>query len=423
MDVIFREVRIPLANGKWDIRDVAIAGAKIAAVDAPGKIPKGGTEIAAQGKWLIPGAVDAHVHLREPGQENKETIASGTLAAVSGGFTAVACMANTLPVNDSPVVTAYIRERARASAHCAVHPIGAVSKGLKGEELAEIGGMVREGAVAISDDGMPVMNSYLMRKAMDYAKAFGIPVISHAEDAHLVGQGVMNEGFYSNSLGLRGNPTAAEEILIAREIALCRLTGARVHIAHLSSALGVELIRRAKHEGLPITCEASPHHLTLTDAHVCGYDTRFKMAPPLRAESDRQALIAGLADGTIDLLATDHAPHSETDKAQEFDCAANGIIGLETALSVTYGLVKSGAISESRWLDAWTAAPRKLLGLPTAALATGATADLALWDPAHTWTVGTEHLHSKSHNSPFIGSQQTGRVVGTWVGGIRKLSI
>lgn len=426
MDMIFRGVRIPkspISNAKWDVRDVAITGDKISAVDAPGKIPKGANEIEGKGHWLLPGAIDAHVHLREPGQENKETIATGTAAAVSGGFTGVACMANTLPVNDSPVVTAYIRERARATAHCAVYPIGAVSKGLKGEELAEIGGMVREGAVAISDDGMPVMNSYLMRKAMDYAKAFGIPVISHAEDAHLVGQGVMNEGFYSNALGLRGNPTAAEEIMIAREIALCRLTGARVHIAHLSSRLGVELVRRAKEEGLPITAEASPHHLTLTDAHLCGYNTHFKMAPPLRAEADRQALIEGLASGVIDLLATDHAPHSETDKAVEFDCASNGIIGLETALSVTFGLVKSGSISESRWLDAWVTAPRKFLGLPAAEISVGARADLVLWDPVHAWTVETKHLHSKSQNSPFVGSSQTGRVLSTWIGGRKVFGV
>ncbi len=385
--------------------DLLIENGKIAAIDGPGKIPASRAQkvIDVQGAWVLPGLIDVHVHLREPGLEYKETIETGTRAAVAGGFTSVACMANTQPVNDTPYVTAFIREKAKQSAACHVHIIGAVTKGLKGEELAEIGGMIAEGARALSDDGMPVMNSYLMRKAMDYAKAFGVPIISHAEDANLVGQGVMNEGALSNELGLRGNPAAAEEILVAREIALVRLTRCPVHIAHISTEVALEHLKRAKDAGLPVTAEASPHHLTLTEEHVRGYDTNFKMAPPLRSERDVEALRKAVADGLVDTIATDHAPHGLVDKALEFDQAANGILGLQTAVPVSLSLLHSGAVSKTRWLESLTTAPAKLLNIPAGTLKPGVQADVTILAPNEEWTLTEDLILSKSRNSPFIG--------------------
>jgi dihydroorotase len=399
--------------------DLLIEDGKISAIDGPGKIPasRAGKVIDARGCTVVPGLIDMHVHLREPGLEYKETIETGTRAAASGGFTGVACMANTHPVNDSPYVTAFIRERARATAACRVHIIGAVTKGLKGEELAEIGSMVAEGVVAISDDGMPVMNSYLMRKAMDYAKAFAIPVISHAEDWNLVGQGAVNESALSNELGLRGNPAAAEEIMVAREIALCRLTRSPVHIAHISTEVGLEHVRRAKQAGLPVTAEASPHHLTLNEESVRGYDTNFKMAPPLRAQSDVDALRKAVAEGVIDVIATDHAPHGEIDKAVEFDQAANGILGLQTAVPLTLKLVDDGLVALKRWVESMTTAPAKLLKLPHGTLQKGRDADVTVIRHGREWELTREMLLSKSHNSPFIGWKFKSQVACTIVGG------
>jgi dihydroorotase len=407
------------AQGRDAEGDLLIENGKISAVEPPGKIPgsRAAKTIAAKGMWVVPGLIDMHVHLREPGFEYKETIETGTRAAVAGGFTAVACMANTLPVNDTPYVTAFIRERAKAVAACRVFPVGAVSKGLKGEELAEIGGMVAEGARAISDDGMPVMNSYLMRKAMDYAKAFDVPVISHAEDANLVGQGGMNEGALSNALGIRGNPAAAEEILVAREIALCRLTRARVHIAHVSTALALEHIRRAKDAGLPVTAEVCPHHLTLTEEAVKTYDTCCKMAPPLRTAEDVEALKEALGEGLIDVIATDHAPHGLIDKAVEFDQAANGIIGLQTAVALTLKLVEDGVLSPKRWVEALSFAPSRILGLPLGSLEPGAEADVTVLDPRSRWTFSEDVVLSKSANSPFLNRELRGRPQATIVGG------
>jgi dihydroorotase len=399
--------------------DLLIESGKISAIDGPGKIPasRAARVIDARGCTVVPGLIDVHVHLREPGLEYKETIATGTRAAAAGGFTSVACMANTHPVNDTPYVTAFIRERARAQAACRVHIIGAVSKGLKGEELAEIGGMVAEGAVAISDDGMPVMNSYLMRKAMDYAKTFGIPVISHAEDWNLVAGAPVNESALSAELGLRGNPAAAEEIMVAREVALCRLTLSPVHIAHISTAVGLEHVRRAKEAGLPVTAEASPHHLTLTEEHVRGYDTNFKMAPPLRAMSDVEALRKAVAEGLIDVIATDHAPHGEIDKAVEFDQAANGILGLQTAVPLTLDLVDKGVVSLKRWVESMTVAPAKLLKLPHGTLQKGRDADVTVIRHGKEWELTREMLLSKSHNSPFLGWKFKSQIACTIVGG------
>lgn len=404
--------------------DILIVDGKISAIDKPGSIPAdAGTKVLnAKGSWVMPGLIDLHVHLREPGQEYKENIETGTRAAAAGGFTSVACMANTMPVNDTPYITAYIREKAKAVASCRVHIVGAVTKGLQGEELAEIGGMIQEGAVAISDDGKPVMNSYLMRKAMDYAKAFGVPVISHAEDENLVAKAAMNESALSNELGLRGVPAASEEIMIAREVALCRLTRTPIHIQHISSKIGLEHVRRAKEDGLPVTAEASPHHLTLTEDCVRSYDTSFKMSPPLRGEEDVEALIDGVKTGLIDAIATDHAPHGIIDKAVEFSEAANGVIGLQTAVPVTLELVHKGLVSLDRWVESLTLAPAKLLKLPLGTLRLGASADVTIIDPNGLWSLTPELNLSKSGNSPFMGKALKGKVLATLVEGVIRYS-
>jgi dihydroorotase len=412
--------RILDPSGDLDfIGDVLIENGLISAVERPGVIPayRAHETIQARGAWIVPGLIDVHVHLREPGLEYKETIRTGTQAAVAGGFTSLACMANTLPVNDNAFVTAFIREKAKSEGVCRVFPVGAVSKGLKGEELAEIGGMVSEGARAISDDGMPVMNSYLMRKAMDYAKAFGVPVISHAEDWNLVGQGVINEGIVSNELGLRGNPAAAEEIMVAREIALCRLTRARVHIAHVSTAGAIEHIKRAKQDGLPVTAEVSPHHLTLNEESLRSYDTCCKMAPPLRTEIDVLKLREALAQGIIDMIATDHAPHGQIDKAVEFEQAANGILGLQSAVPLTLQLVHENILSPLNWVRALTLNPAKLLNLPYGTLKPGSPADISIIDPNQEWKFTQDRIVSKSNNTPFLGWKLRGEVKTTIIDG------
>ena len=365
----------------------------------------------------VPGLVDAHVHLREPGFEYKETIATGTLAAAAGGFTSVLCMANTNPINDNPYVTQFILSQAKAHGHVRVYPVGALSKGLKGEQMAEIGKMHDAGIVAVSDDGMPVMNSYLMRKALDYCKAFDLPIISHAEDANLVGQGVMHEGFHSNCLGLRGIPSESEEIIVARDIALARLTGGRLHFAHISTHQALEHSRRAKSEGLKVTCEVTPHHLMFTDEDVGGYNSNFKMAPPLRAESDVAALRRALADGTIDCIATDHAPHAPRDKDVLFEFAANGVVGLETAWSIGLRLVEEGTIGLSKLIEVLSVNPSKLAAIPAGTLKVGSPADFMLSSIEEKYELDVSGLLSKSKNSPFLGHELKGRVVSTFVGG------
>ena len=420
MELLIRGGKIIDPSQKLDEKkDLLIEDGKIKAIEKPGKIPVSSVRkiIEAKGFWVLPGLIDIHVHLREPGFEYKETLETGSRAAIAGGFTSIACMANTFPVNDSASITAFIREKAKASALCRVFPIGAVSKGLKGEELAEIGGMVEAGARAISDDGMTVMNSYLMRKAMEYSKAFGIAVISHAEDSNLVGLGMMNEGPLSTELGLRGNPAAAEEILVARDIALCRLTRSPIHIAHLSTKVALDHVIRAKEAGLPVTAEVTPHHLTLTDQSLRDYSTHYKMAPPLRSEKDVEALHEGLARGYIDMIATDHAPHSINDKALEFDQAANGITGLQTAVSVTLALVHNKTISSKRWVESMTLSPAKFLGIPHGTLKKGTVADITLLDPNEIWVYKEDQVLSKSKNSPFIGRKFRGRIKATLLGG------
>lgn len=410
-----------------DEKDLWIENGIIRALDRPGSFAskKSALTIQANGKVIVPGFFDVHVHLREPGLEYKETIATGTRAAVLGGFSSVACMANTLPVNDTAMTTRFILEKSREAGQCRVFPIGAVTRGLKGEELADIGFMVEAGVRAISDDGMPIMNSALMRKAMEYASTFDVPVISHAEDLHLSKDAPMNEGAVSALLGYRGNPAASEEIMVAREIALARLTGARVHLAHLSTREGVELVKRAKEAGVRITAEVTPHHLLLNDhaflnhSHSCTHHHPrgdLKMAPPLRSPEHAEALMEALQSGIIDMVASDHAPHGCVDKETEFELAANGILGLQTTVPLILGLVHQGKLTLKRMIEILSIAPSKLFSHPVG-LGVGNGADLTLLDLNHEWTLRPEMLASKSSNSPFNGRKFKGKVHATLVGG------
>ncbi len=408
------------ANGIHDRRTIVVRDGTIAAVLSPERKhdPSADAEyIDASGCLVVPGLIDMHVHLREPGYEYKETVETGTRAAVAGGFTSVACMANTNPVNDSAAVTDYIRDRAAAAALARVFPIGAVSKGLKGEELAEIGEMQRAGIVAVSDDGMPIMNGGLMRRALEYTAMFGLPVIVHEEERSIAGDGVMNEGALSLRLGLKGVPAAAEEAMIARDIALLERTGGRLHIAHLSTVGSVDLVRAAKQRGLAVSAEASPHHFTLTEDAVDGYNTNAKMNPPLRTARDVDALRRGLHDGTIEVIATDHAPHHRDEKEVEFDVAANGIVGLETALPLALRLTEEAGIPLETIVAALTINPARILKLPHGTLTAGAPADITVIDPQRCWTVEAARFRSKSRNTPFEGMQMQGQAVVTLVGG------
>ncbi|TYP00317.1 dihydroorotase [Geothermobacter ehrlichii] len=373
--------------------------------------------VDAAGKLVVPGLIDIHVHLRDPGLEYKEDIASGTLAAVAGGFTAVACMPNTQPVNDNLAVTRYIQARAGEVGHCRVYPIAAITRGLKGESLTEMGELSENGVVGFSDDGRPVENGSVMRRALEYVRPFGAPIISHAEELSLVGDGVMNEGFVATELGLKGIPWVAEDAMIARDVMLAELTGGRLHVAHISTRGGVEIVRQAKKRGVRVTCEATPHHFTLTDEAVRGYDTNAKMNPPLRSEDDLAAIREGLADGTIDAIATDHAPHHFDEKNVEFNLALNGIVGLETALPLTLKLVEEKVIDLKRAIALLTCGPAGALGLAGGSLAKGQPADVTVIDPDLEWTVEPEKLHSRSKNSPFGGWRMKGAAVATIVGG------
>jgi dihydroorotase len=398
--------------------DVLVDGESIAAVGTPGTLAAADAVLLdARGLLVCPGLVDIHVHLREPGYEYKETIATGLAAALAGGFTSVACMANTNPVNDSAAVTQFIRERARLVGTVRVHPIGALSLGLAGERLAEIGEMHRAGIVAVSDDGEPVMDAGLMRRALEYTRMFELPVVVHEEDRSLAGGGAMNEGAVSLRLGLRGIPAAAEEVMLARDLALTRLTEGRLHVAHVSTAGSVALLREAKAQGLRVTAEATPHHLFLTEEAVEGYGTNAKMAPPLRTAGDVAALRAALADGTIDAIASDHAPHHEDEKAVEFEQAANGVVGLETALALGLRLVAEGVLDLPTLVARMTVGPARVLGLPAGTLAPGAAADVTLVDPERRWRVEARRFRSKGRNTPFDGWEVTGRAVAVIVGG------
>lgn len=377
--------------------------------------------IDAAGCWVVPGLIDMHVHLREPGEEYKEDIVSGALAAASGGFTAVACMPNTKPVNDNATVTAVIMARA-AEAAARVYPVGAISLGSEGHQLAEFGEMKAAGIVAVTDDGRPVRDSQLMRRALEYASDFGLPVISHSEEASL-STGVMNEGPVSTQLGLKGIPTAAEAIMVYREIALAEFTGAHVHIAHVSTAMSIDLIRAAKARGVRVTAETAPHYFTLTDEAVIGYDTNTKMNPPLRSAADRAAIRAALADGTLDAIATDHAPHSILEKELEFDAAANGIIGLETALPLGLALVRDGLLDAGQLVRLMSTNPATILGVTGGNLNLGAPADITLIDPQQEFVYAADQIVSKSRNTPFLGWSMQGRAVLTMMGGTIRHSL
>lgn len=399
--------------------DVVVAEGRIVAVGpgAAARAPAGAREIDARHLVIAPGFVDLHVHFREPGQEYKEDIASGARAAAAGGYTTVCCMPNTVPPNDNRAVTELIVRRAREAAVVRVHPVGAISKGLQGESLAEMGEMKEAGIVAVSDDGRPVMSAELMRRALEYARTFGLPVVQHCEDLHLSCGGVMNEGLASTRAGLRGQPPAAESVMVARDLELVAWTGARYHVAHVSTAASVRAVREAKRRGLPVTCEVTPHHLTLTDAACLGYDTATKCAPPLRAQADLDALLEGLADGTIDCIATDHAPHAVQEKDVEFDHAAFGMLGLETALGLGLRLVDDGIVSLPTLLRRMSPDAARCFGLPGGTLREGAPADLVAFDPYAEWQVDRAAFHSKSRNSPFHGWTLRGRVEHTLVAG------
>lgn len=399
------------------IADVLIDQGKIVAVGANLAAPAGSTTIQAKGQLVLPGLVDLHVHFREPGFEYKETIQSGSAAAVAGGFTTVCCMPNTSPVNDNQAVTEFILDRARTAGQANVLPIGAITKGSEGKELAEIGDLRRSGCVAISDDGRPVMNSLVMRRAMEYALAFDLTVVDHCEDLHLAEGGCMNEGLVSTELGLPGIPAAAEDVMVARNLSLSELTGARLHLAHISTVGSVRMVREAKARGIKVTAEACPHHFTLTEEVVRGYNTHAKMNPPLRTWQDVQAIKDGLRDGTIDVIATDHAPHATQEKQQDFTEAPFGIVGLETALSLTLGLVEESTLSLEQAVQKLTSGPAAAFGLAKGTLAVGADADVILVDPNEQWEVDPSKFRSKSRNTPFAGWKVKGRVKTTIVGG------
>ncbi len=397
--------------------DVLIERGKIAAVGPKLKAPADAKILDATNHVVLPGFIDLHVHLREPGFEYKETIASGAASAVAGGFTAVCCMPNTNPINDNQSITEFILEKARAAGLAHVFPVGAITKGSEGKELAEIGDLRRAGCVAISDDGLPVMNSLVMRRAMEYAIAFDLPVVDHCEDLHLSEGGCMNEGLVSTQLGLPGVPAAAEDVMVARNLALAELTGARLHLAHLSTAGSVRMVREAKARGIKVTAEACPHHFMLTEEAVCGYNTHAKMNPPLRTWADVQAIKEGLRDGTIDVIATDHAPHATQEKQQEFAAAPNGIVGLETAWPLTLTLVEEGVLTLEAAVAKLTTEPAKAFGLKNGSLAVGADADVVIANVQEPWEIDPARFRSKSRNTPFAGWKVKGRVTTTLVGG------
>jgi dihydroorotase len=409
------------ANARDGVFDVLIDGDRIARVAKD--IPADGAQVieVPSGFVLCPGFIDMHVHLREPGQEHKETVATGTAAAVAGGFTAVACMPNTTPINDNAGVTNYIREKAAQAGLARVYPIGAVSRGSDGERLADIGELHAAGCVAISDDGRPVRTALLMRRALEYAAMFNMPVVDHCEDPSLKGDGVAHEGYHASRLGLRGIPGTAESIMVQRDIALAEMTGASVHICHMSAAGSLRAVRDGKQHGTKVTCEVAPHHFTLTDealATPVSYDTNMKMNPPLRAAADRDEMLKGIVDGTVDVIATDHAPHHYDEKKVEFDLAPFGIVGLETCVSICLDrLVHTGRIRLVRLVELLSTNPARILNVPGGSLSDGGAADLTVIAPDLVVTIDPSKFRSKSRNTPFGGWQLKGGVVATIVGG------
>ena len=397
--------------------DVLIENGAIAAVGAGLKAPAGATVIDAAGKWVLPGFVDLHVHFREPGFEYKETIATGAAAAVAGGFTSVCCMPNTQPVNDNQSITEFILDKAKAAGLANVFPIGAITKGSEGKELAEFGDLKKAGCVAVSDDGKPVMNGMVMRRALEYARAFDLPVVDHCECTHLSEGGCMHEGQVATEMGLHGIPSASEDVMVARNLALAELTGGRLHLAHLSTTGSVRMVREAKARGIRVTAEACPHHFLLTEEAVREFNTNAKMNPPLRSRKDVEAVKAGLKDGTIDVIATDHAPHAAFEKEREFDYAPFGIVGLETAWGLALVLAEEGVLTVEQVVSALTIQPARAFGLAKGTLAIGADADVTIVDPEAPWVVDPGQFKSKGRNTPFAGWKLKGRVVSTLVGG------
>lgn len=405
------------ANDLDDVRDVLIENGKIKAVDQ-GIQAEEAVVYDVSGKIVSPGWIDMHVHLREPGFEGKETIYTGTRAAVAGGITAVAAMPNTNPVADNQSVIRFVKERANSVGYAKVYPVGAITKGSQGEELAEIGEMSSAGAVALSDDGKPVTNGQLMRLAMEYANMFDLPLISHAEDLKLANDGYMHEGYISTLLGFRGIPSVAEEVMVARDLLLAEFTNSRLHIAHVSTAGAVRMIREAKQKGIKVTAEVTPHHLTLTDEAVQSFDTATKVNPPLRTAEDQQALIEGLVDGTIDVIATDHAPHAREEKEVEYAYAPFGLIGLETMVPLVVDrLVHRGILSFKNAIAKVTINPARILGLELGTLGVGQAADITVIDPEKTARVDKERFYSMARNTPFDGWELKGWPVMTIVDG------
>ncbi len=406
------------ASGLDQVADLLISEGKIERISEPGSELRAERVIPAQGKLVVPGLIDIHTHLREPGREDEETILSGSQAAVAGGFTAVACMANTQPPIDSQEGVRFVLERGR-EAFCRIYPIAAVTKGLRGEELTEVADLVRAGAVALSDDGNPVSSSQLMRRALEYSKAFGVSIISHCEDRDLSSGGVINESFTSTLLGLGGIPSLSEEVMVARDIQLAQFTGGRLHLAHLSTAGSLELVREAKGKGVRVTAEVTPHHLILSDEQIrASFDPNLKVNPPLREREDVDALREGLADGTIDCIVTDHAPHSSEEKDVEFDAAPFGIIGLETSLGlILTELYHKGLLDLKPIISLMSTNPARILGLPGGDLRPGGPADVTIIDLEKEWEVEPARFKSKSRNTPFGGWRLKGKAVVTIVGG------
>jgi dihydroorotase len=402
--------------------DVLVDDGRIVRVGRDLPLERGTELVELRRGWIVaPGLIDLHVHLREPGQEHKETIATGAAAAVAGGFTAVACMPNTDPVNDHAGITQFILKKAAEANLARVYPIGAVSLGSRGEQLSELGDQKAAGCVGFSDDGRPVATALLMRRALEYAGMLGVPIVDHCEDASMKGDGVAHEGYYASALGLRGIPGVAESLMVERDVSLAELTGAHVHICHMSARQSLRAVREGKSRGVRVTCEVAPHHFTLTDAALDGpvkYDTNCKMNPPLRDEADRDAMLEGIADGTVDVIATDHAPHHADEKMVEFDRAPFGITGLETAVPLVFDrLVHTGRISVSRAIELLATNPARVFSLPGGTLADGSAADLVVLDPDRRTTVDAAHQRTKSRNTPFHGWELRGAVALTIVGG------
>ncbi|BCS53952.1 dihydroorotase [Geobacter sp. SVR] len=405
------------SQGLDDTLDVLVENGLIKEI-GKGLAAQAGTEtVDATGKYVVPGLIDMHVHLRDPGLEYKEDIVSGTRAAAAGGFTSVVCMPNTKPAIDNKAIASYIINKAKSEGFCNVFPVGTITCGMNGDRLSEMGELKESGCVAVSDDGRPVTNSELMRRALEYARGMGILVISHAEDLALVGEGTMNEGFTSTEIGLKGIPRVAEDIATARDVMLAEYTNSPIHIAHVSTSGSVRIIREAKARGVQVTCETAPHYFTLTDDAVRGYNTNAKMNPPLREAGDVAAIKEGLRDGTIDCIATDHAPHHLDEKDVEFNAALNGIIGLETSLPLSLRLVEEGVLTLDQLVEKMSVNSSKILGLQRGSLKSGSIADITLIDPAAAWTVEKDKLASKSKNSPFLGWELQGAAACTVVGG------